>query len=322
MYLPFGGTRWESGATPTDFQFTGQRKEAGFGLYDYNARYYDPLLGRFVSADAVVPGAGNPQALNRYTYSYNNPLRYVDPSGHGPEDYYIFVQGCVALSGGGDPCNNPPQEDWYLYLDFLRNSLGFGEMKEKQFYEWANTHVKFVRARNSDPTGIAEAVNGLNPGGGSIFLIGHSAGASAVMNYLRSLKENPTASMPRIGGAFAIDAPLAGEPIQSYAAKEAGFQRASFEYRNGRVVKVTDNLQGLGAWAKDKGLALLTISYADDWLVNPLRQVTDIPHQTFETNPYYQVGPFDFGLKHAYLLSDPNGASGVLNYLYGAGLLR
>jgi hypothetical protein len=38
MYLPFGGTRWESGATPTDFQFTGQRKEAGFGLYDYNAR--------------------------------------------------------------------------------------------------------------------------------------------------------------------------------------------------------------------------------------------------------------------------------------------
>jgi hypothetical protein len=45
MYLPFGGTRWESGATPTDFQFTGQRKEAGIGLYDYNARYYDPLNG-------------------------------------------------------------------------------------------------------------------------------------------------------------------------------------------------------------------------------------------------------------------------------------
>jgi RHS repeat-associated protein len=57
-YLPYGGTRWESGSTPTDFQFTGQRKEAGFGLYDYNARYYDPLIGRFVSADSIVPGAG------------------------------------------------------------------------------------------------------------------------------------------------------------------------------------------------------------------------------------------------------------------------
>jgi RHS repeat-associated protein len=81
-YLPFGGTRWESGATPTDFQFTGQRKETGFGLYDYNARYYDPLIGRFVSADSVVPGAGKPQSLNRYAYVYNNPLKYVDPSGH------------------------------------------------------------------------------------------------------------------------------------------------------------------------------------------------------------------------------------------------
>jgi RHS repeat-associated protein len=84
--LPFGGTRWESGATPTDFQFTGQRKESGFGLYDFNARYYDPTIGRFVSADTMVPGAGNPQALNRYSYVFNNPLRYVDPSGHDPLD--------------------------------------------------------------------------------------------------------------------------------------------------------------------------------------------------------------------------------------------
>jgi RHS repeat-associated protein len=81
-YLPFGGTRWESGTTPTDFQFTGQRKEAAFGLYDYNARYYAPLIGRFVSADTVVPGASNPQALNRYAYTFNNPLKYTDPSGH------------------------------------------------------------------------------------------------------------------------------------------------------------------------------------------------------------------------------------------------
>jgi hypothetical protein len=49
---------------------------------DYNARYYDPGLGRFVSADTVVPKAGNPQALNRYSYAVGNPLRFVDPSGH------------------------------------------------------------------------------------------------------------------------------------------------------------------------------------------------------------------------------------------------
>jgi RHS repeat-associated protein len=106
MYLPFGGTRWESGATPTDFQFTGQRKEAGFGLYDYNARYYDPLLGRFVSADAVVPGAGNPQALNRYAYVFNNPLKYTDPSGHCGESVIGFDPGC---DGGLPPLPTIPQ---------------------------------------------------------------------------------------------------------------------------------------------------------------------------------------------------------------------
>jgi hypothetical protein len=48
----------------------------------YRARYYHPALGRFVSADTIVPEPGNPQSLNRYAYVLNNPLRYVDPSGH------------------------------------------------------------------------------------------------------------------------------------------------------------------------------------------------------------------------------------------------
>jgi len=52
------------------------------GLYDYNARYYDPALGRFVQADTVVPKLVTPQSLNRYTYVLNNPLNLVDPTGH------------------------------------------------------------------------------------------------------------------------------------------------------------------------------------------------------------------------------------------------
>jgi RHS repeat-associated protein len=83
-YLPYGELRWSSGTLPTDFTFTGQRSEA-FGLLDYNARYYDPLLGRFVSADTVVPDFSDPQALNRYSYTLNNPVRYRDPNGHWVE---------------------------------------------------------------------------------------------------------------------------------------------------------------------------------------------------------------------------------------------
>jgi hypothetical protein len=54
-------------------------------LYDYNARFYDPYLARFISADTIVPDPGNPQAFNRYAYCINNPLKYVDPTGHTPE---------------------------------------------------------------------------------------------------------------------------------------------------------------------------------------------------------------------------------------------
>jgi RHS repeat-associated protein len=70
----------------TDYTYTGQRVEMGFGLYDYNARFYSARLGRFVSADTMVPEPSNSQAFNRYGYANNNPIRYKDPSGHEPCD--------------------------------------------------------------------------------------------------------------------------------------------------------------------------------------------------------------------------------------------
>jgi RHS repeat-associated protein len=121
------------GVSQTNRNYTGQYLD-GSGLLYYNARYYDPGIGRFISADTVVPGnasggmdgvavkpltvgfhetqflgklngenkAGfwfqlsdrerqqvgspwgpsNPQALNRYSYVQNNPLKYTDPTGH------------------------------------------------------------------------------------------------------------------------------------------------------------------------------------------------------------------------------------------------
>jgi RHS repeat-associated protein len=95
-YLPYGGVRLgDAGTLPTDYGFTGQRNEAGLGLMHYGARFYSSRLGRFVSADSIVPEPGEPQALNRYSYVLGNPLRYTDPSGHyeferDPDDPYIW----------------------------------------------------------------------------------------------------------------------------------------------------------------------------------------------------------------------------------------
>jgi len=82
LYRPWGETRVSTGKTPTTWRFTGQREDGTIGLYFYNARYYDPLAGRFIQPDTIVPAPGNPQALNRYSYVLNNPVRYTDPTGH------------------------------------------------------------------------------------------------------------------------------------------------------------------------------------------------------------------------------------------------
>jgi len=59
----------------------GQRMD-GFGLMDYNARYYSNYLNRFLSADTLIPNAGKPADWDRYSYASNSPVIYSDPSGH------------------------------------------------------------------------------------------------------------------------------------------------------------------------------------------------------------------------------------------------
>ncbi len=86
-YLPYGEVRWVTGTLPTDLTYTGQRSENGLGLMDYRARFYSGRLGRFISADSIVPGAGS-QHLSRYMYVTGNPILYRDPTGHalgGPQ---------------------------------------------------------------------------------------------------------------------------------------------------------------------------------------------------------------------------------------------
>ena len=87
-YYPFGRVMTASpqASFKVSRQFTGQIKDDDTGLYYYNARYYDPELGRFIQPDTEIPDLSNPQSYNRYSYCVNNPLRYTDPTGHGPND--------------------------------------------------------------------------------------------------------------------------------------------------------------------------------------------------------------------------------------------
>jgi RHS repeat-associated protein len=61
--------------------FTGQEEMPGVCLVNYNARLYDPQIGRFLGADPTVEAVYYSQDLDRYTYVGNNPLSLTDPTG-------------------------------------------------------------------------------------------------------------------------------------------------------------------------------------------------------------------------------------------------
>ncbi len=82
-YKPWGDLRDGTNHMPTNYTYTGQYSyTADFGLMFYNARWYDPSLGRFAQADTVIPSTRNPGAWDRYAAMLNNPVRNTDPTGH------------------------------------------------------------------------------------------------------------------------------------------------------------------------------------------------------------------------------------------------
>jgi RHS repeat-associated protein len=76
------------------YRYAGSRLDGPGTLAHVNAREYDPNLGRFVSADAIVPELYTPQSLNRYAYVLNDPVSATDKSG--------YVAECIPEEWGVD----------------------------------------------------------------------------------------------------------------------------------------------------------------------------------------------------------------------------
>lgn len=97
FYHPFGRVLAKTGTTANPYQFSGQLgvEQDETGLLYMRARYYDPVLGRFISKDPIGISGG----LNQYEYAHNNPLSYADPSGLIAP--FVAAAGIGALWGTG-----------------------------------------------------------------------------------------------------------------------------------------------------------------------------------------------------------------------------
>lgn len=98
-----------SGSYETDRGYTGHVHLDNVGLIHMNGRVQDPLIGRFISADPIIQAPYNTQSHNRYSYVWNNPATFVDPSGFqtecaravDPETGSSTPVYCADLDGGG-----------------------------------------------------------------------------------------------------------------------------------------------------------------------------------------------------------------------------
>lgn len=179
-YQPFG----DSIETPRDdVGFTGHKYDTELGLNYMQARYYDPVVGRFYANDPV--GFSDVHNFNRYTYANNNPNRYVDPNGEaaklvkslynvvkkaskngwdfkkaGKDEIAGFIDNVMTLADG-----QWTVDDVYATIDLV---TGFGD-EAKKAAKVVNTSVRKdlypTRARKST---VEKAKNNSRDANGNI----------------------------------------------------------------------------------------------------------------------------------------------------------
>ncbi|MBI5305920.1 MAG: hypothetical protein HY868_27575 [Chloroflexi bacterium] len=135
-YYAYGEVRTTENTVPTDYTYTGQKRDNEAGLHYYGARYYDAAIGRFTQPDTIVPNQYNPQSLNRYAYTLNNPVKYTDPTGHEYEP--LADRRDHGDSNGSEV---PTSDDSYYYSPEIERALAFASSKSPV----AKFYVDYIR---------------------------------------------------------------------------------------------------------------------------------------------------------------------------------
>lgn len=101
-YEPYGGVA--AGTNPKVHGYTGHAQDADTGLVYMQQRYYEPVIGRFLSVDPVVANTKDGGLFNRYNYASNSPYKYKDPTGRIAETVWDVASLVLSL---GEFRSNP-----------------------------------------------------------------------------------------------------------------------------------------------------------------------------------------------------------------------
>ena len=146
-YDDFGGTTVTSGADlDNEICYTGQIYDRSTGLYYYNARYYDPKNARFLTQDTYRGDATQPDTLHLYAYCKNNPINYVDPTGHIAVDAAIALlvaAAAITVATLYYMTTKTFKSSWSYYCSYVGN--GYGDLGG-QFYNDFGTAKKWKLA--------------------------------------------------------------------------------------------------------------------------------------------------------------------------------
>ncbi len=150
-------TRWDRFAKSYKYKYNGKewQDELGLNMYDYGARNYDPAIGRFMNMDAL---SDRYVGLSNYSYTYNNPILFIDPDGNQIDDSFIYQK-----DKNGKYVSPALVKAWESFakskngIAFLSNFAAKGQViaghkyEESGKFDQKNVDLKFGKLPDDDP---------------------------------------------------------------------------------------------------------------------------------------------------------------------------
>jgi RHS repeat-associated protein len=161
VLYPYGMDRSRIGSYAADYRFTGKEPDEESGLHYFGARYYDSIVGRFVSVDHLE---SEQNKKNGYIYSNSNPIKYIDTNGYFSIDFGIQNFANMALDAGSMLIKSKTKID-VKALDILKAPTNLVDSNiTKTLWKIGKAHTELIieglkQAENITKSGAKSALN-------------------------------------------------------------------------------------------------------------------------------------------------------------------